>query len=119
VTRPGKLAVACTAFVAAFALTACGSDDGGSSTAPKTIQVTFDGETVTPNGDRVEVKTGQEIKLVITADKPGEIHVHSTPEDEFAYDAGKSTKTITIDQPGVVDVESHTLDKVIVQLEVK
>jgi hypothetical protein len=27
--------------------------------------------------------------------------------------------TLTIDQPGVVDVEDHLLDKLIVQLEVK
>jgi hypothetical protein len=27
--------------------------------------------------------------------------------------------TLTIDQPGIVDVEDHGLDKLIVQLEVK
>ena len=45
--------------------------------------------------------------------------MHSDPEQELEYDAGDSTVTIEgIDTPGTVDVESHTLDKVIVQLEV-
>jgi hypothetical protein len=62
---------------------------------------------------------GQEIDLVVTADQPGEIHVHSTPEQELAYEAGTTTLPLTIDQPGVVEVESHDLDLTIVQLEVR
>lgn len=102
--------------------TACGSDDETSSGGgdPKVIEVTFDGDTVTPNGDRVEVSRNQDITLEVTADAPGEIHVHSDPEQELEYEEGETTVTIQgIDQPGTVDVESHTLDKVIVQLEVR
>ena len=81
--------------------------------------MTFEGDTVTPNGERVEVETGQPIELNVTADAPGEIHVHSDPEQELEYDEGSSTVEIApIDQPGVVDVESHDLEAVIVQLEV-
>ena len=109
---------------------ACGGDegsDGGSasggssqqSEAPKTIAVTINGDQVTPNGDRIEVDAGQDVELDVTADAPGEIHVHSTPEQELEYDEGKSTLSITnLDQPGTVDVEVHDLEKVIVQLEV-
>ena len=114
--------------VCALTLTgACGGDDGGSasggtsqqSEAPKTITVTINGNEVTPNGDRIEVDAGQDVELDVTADKPGEIHVHSTPEQELEYKEGKSTLTIkNLDQPGTVDVEVHDLDKVIVQLEV-
>ena len=73
---------------------------------------------MTPNGDRVKVQLGKPVVLRITADKAGEIHVHSTPEQQISYPAGSSTEKITITQPGVVDVESHTLDKTIVQLQV-
>jgi uncharacterized cupredoxin-like copper-binding protein len=73
---------------------------------------------VTPKGERVEVKSGEPVELVVKADKPGELHVHSTPEKELKYGAGTTTLTLTIDQPGVVDVESHDLDVVVVQLEV-
>ena len=42
------------------------------------------------------------------------------PEHEFQYAEGTTTlKPFTIDKPGLVAVESHTLDKTIVQLEVK
>jgi hypothetical protein len=102
--------------------TACGDDDKPSadSQEPKVIKVTFDGDSVTPNGDRVEVATGQDVTLEVTADQGGEIHVHSDPEQELEYEAGESTLTIKgIDQPGTVDVESHSLDKVIVQLQVQ
>ncbi len=44
--------------------------------------------------------------------------MHSTPEQELEFPAGKSTQTLTIEQPGIVEVEDHDLDKVIVQLEV-
>jgi hypothetical protein len=84
-----------------------------------TIEITFEGDTVDPNGERVAVPMGKEIDLVITADKPGELHVHSTPEQELAYEAGTSTLPLVIDQPGVVEVESHDLGLVIVQLEVR
>jgi len=81
---------------------ACGGDDGGSasggssqqSEAPKTIAVTINGNEVRPNGDRIEVDAGQDVELDVTADKPGEIHVHSTPEQELEYKEGKSTLTI-------------------------
>ena len=95
-------------------------DASTSSPEGTTIEVTFNGDNVTPNGDRIEVEHGQDVTLVVTADKPGEIHVHSTPEQELEYDAGTSTLTIrNLDQPGIVDVESHDLEKVIVQLEVR
>ena len=45
--------------------------------------------------------------------------MHSTPEQELSYEAGTTDLPLTIDQPGIVDVESHDLDLVIVQLEVR
>jgi hypothetical protein len=111
--------------VISLSLTGCGSDDsatpstGGESGSPAVIDVTIEGETITPNGERVKVVSGQDVTLNVTADAAGEIHVHSSPEQEFEYDAGTTKLTITgLEQPGVVDVESHTLEKVIVQLEV-
>ncbi|WP_028643016.1 hypothetical protein [Nocardioides sp. URHA0020] len=117
------LAAAAVVLATLTLTTACGDSDSPSdagSSDPKVITVTFDGDAVTPSGERVEVASGQDIELDVTADKAGEIHVHSSPEQELEYEAGESTVTITgIDQPGTVDVESHTLDKVIVQLEVR
>ena len=65
------------------------------------------------------MQVDQPIELVVKADEGGEIHVHSEPEQELEYGEGTTTLPLTIDKPGVVDVESHDLEKVIVQLEVK
>jgi hypothetical protein len=82
------------------------------------VDVTINGDSVTPNGDRVDAKVGEPVTLNITSDRAGELHVHSTPEQELEYGAGKTTLELTVDTPGVVDVEDHVADVVIVQLEV-
>jgi hypothetical protein len=110
------VAAVAVALVSALTLTACGSDDsssGDGSTQPvKKIAITFNGDDVTPNGSDIDVEVGQPIELDVTADQPGEIHVHSTPEQEFEYDAGDSTIDMKpIEAPGRVTVESHTLEK--------
>jgi hypothetical protein len=108
-------------------LSACGAGDpassptssgSSSSTASGTsIDITIKDGRATPNGDRVEVEVGAPVALHIDADTAGEIHVHSTPEQEIEFTKGRSTKTLTITKPGIVDVEDHALDQVIVQLE--
>jgi hypothetical protein len=97
-----------------------GSDGGAGPGAPHgtTVQITLEGDTVIPHGDRVDAEVGRPVVLHIDADKAGEIHVHSTPEQHIDFPEGTSTRTITIDKPGIVDVEDHTLDTVIVQLQV-
>lgn len=101
--------------------TACGDDEPAPETSggTTTIEVTFEGDTVTPSGERVEVDADDEVELVVKADEGGEIHVHSNPEQTLEYGAGTTTLPITVDQPGVIEVESHDLDQVIVQLEVR
>ena len=98
------------------------SPSGSAKPTPKpagtTIDITLRDGTLDPNGSRVKVKKGEPVTLKIDADKAGELHVHSTPEQEIEFDAGRSTKRLTIDQPGIVDVEDHALEQVIVQLEV-
>jgi hypothetical protein len=123
-TMRRAMATLATLLCALPLTTGCGSDGNGSisgdSPEPKVIEVTIEGETVTPNGERVDVAVGQDIELEVTSDAEGEIHVHSSPEQELEYHEGDTTVTIEgIDQPGTVDVESHSLEKVIVQLEVR
>ena len=112
VTLFALLAVALTA-------TACSSKSDDDADKPLTIKIDMQGGSVTPNGDRVNAAVGQKIVLDITSDTDGEVHVHSTPEHEYEVPAGHHTYSFTIDKPGLVAVESHTLDKTIVQLVVK
>jgi ABC-type glycerol-3-phosphate transport system substrate-binding protein len=112
-----------SALLAAALLAGCGSSasSSGGTTGPastKVIKVTFDGDSVEPNGELVKVDVGQKIELDVTADKPGEIHVHSSPEQEFEYQAGSSTIEVKpITTPGRVEVESHTLEKTLFTLQ--
>lgn len=87
--------------------------------AGTTIDITFKGDQVDPAGVEKRVQAGEPITLHIVADAPGELHVHTSPEQEIAYPVGTTDKTLTIDRPGVVEVESHNLDRLVVQLEVR
>lgn len=120
--RTTGLAVA-TLLAVLLALSGCSSGSSGSSGSADsgsgtTIHITIKGGKVTPNGDRVKASVGKPITLHIEADSAGRIHVHSTPEQEIDFPKGTSTKKLTIDKPGIVDVEDHALDQVIVQLQV-
>lgn len=107
-------------FLAVALLAGCGDDepDPGTS-APDAIEITFSDGSVSPRGERVEVEAGEEIELVVKADEPGGLHIHTQPEQELEYGAGTTNLTLTIDEPGVVDVEAHELEIVVVQLEVR
>jgi hypothetical protein len=114
------VAVVALALLTALSVTGCGSASSSphaSELPTKVIDITFSGSDTTPNGTDIDVAVGQRIEFDVTADKAGEIHVHSSPEQEFEYDAGSSTFQVTpIRAPGQVTVESHTLDKVLFKL---
>ena len=125
----GLTRLAPLALVLALSLTACGDgDDADPPTSTQSsasdgdavaVTVTREDGTFTPNGERVELGVDQTLVLTITADEAGEFHVHSTPEQEIEYDAGTSEHEITIDRPGVVEVESHEPASIVLQLEVR
>ena len=115
------------ALVLALALSSCGSDDAAPADSQGATQdgdsvaltVTREGDEFTPNGERVELAVDQTLLLTVDADVAGELHVHSTPEQTIAYDKGTTEHEITIDQPGVVEVENHEPAVVVLQLEVR
>ncbi len=82
------------------------------------IQIEIEGDQVEPNGKLLEVSTGETIRLQIESDRPAELHVHSRPEQEIEVEPGTSTEELTIETPGVVDVEEHESGVVVLQLEV-
>ncbi len=116
-------------LVLAASLTGCGGGDDADPPASSqgatrdgdavAVTLTREGDSFTPNGERVELAVDQTLVLTVESDEAGEIHVHSTPEQEIEYDAGTSEHELVIDQPGVVEVESHEAHAVVVQLEVR
>jgi hypothetical protein len=141
--RRPRLALVALIAMLGMLVSGCGSDEPAGSEKPKadkssatadasatakpskkepsgtTIDITFKGDTVDPNGVQKKAKAGKPITLHIVADKPGELHVHSSPEQQIDYEAGTSSKLLTIDRPGIVEVESHTLGQPVVVLEVR
>lgn len=90
-----------------------------SAARPSTVlNVTVRGDNVTPNGERIKAKIGEPVLINVDANRAGELHVHSTPEQELEYHTGKTALNVTIDKPGIVDIEDHIADVVVVQLEV-
>ncbi len=122
---PRTRALAALLALAVAGLSACGSsgaDAPADEVVPEVISINIDinDETVTPNGARVNVQVGQQVDLVVKADAPGGIHVHTRPDEkEFAFEPGTTTFRLQVDSPGVVEVESHELARTIVQLEVR
>jgi len=117
-------------------LAGCGGEDTGtvssspnptteaSSDAPEdrgvTVDIRIEGGKVTPQGDRVDVKVGQEVTLRVATDTDEEIHVHSDPEHTWQVKAGETLEeSFTLERPGQVAVEAHHVDATIVQLVVR
>lgn len=116
--RTKFVSLAVLGLALAAGLTACSEDAPTDTVTPVRVEIAIEGDTITPAGHRVEVASGQPVVLVITSDAAGELHVHSDPEQDGDYSIGTTEIELDpIDRPGVVDVESHTLDTVLVQLE--
>ena len=83
------------------------------------IEVEIEGDEISPKGKRIDASTGEPVTLRIESDRAAELHVHSLPEQEIEVAKGGSTVEITVENPGLVDVEEHESGVVILQLEVR
>ncbi|HZJ07696.1 MAG TPA: hypothetical protein VFD59_19865 [Nocardioidaceae bacterium] len=82
------------------------------------MKIEIEGDRIEPNGKRVSVEAGERILLEIESDRAGQLHVHSTPEEEIPFKLGDSMVELKVDTPGIVDVEEHESGTVLLQLEV-
>lgn len=114
------LALSLTAGCSSTSSTTASSSTAGTSTSDrKVIPITFTGGTVSPIAEQVDVNVGQTVVLDITADTAGEIHVHSTPEQHVEYAVGHTQASLgSFNFPTQIEVESHTLNKTILILQV-
>ncbi|EGD43446.1 putative lipoprotein [Nocardioidaceae bacterium Broad-1] len=103
--------------------TACGNDvatEPSTDSDPVVVQINFSDDSVDPHGTQVDVPLGHSVELDVTADAAGEIHVHTDPAQSAAYGVGTTRISLgAFDIPGQFVVESHTLGKTIVTLEVR
>ncbi len=126
--RPGPLRVGALLLalsLIATAVTACGADPTATAGVPvtRTVEVSIDGDTVTPVDERIAVQAGQRVALVIKSDSEGEVHVRSDDpgvEHDYPYEPGTTTCSFTVEAPGVVQVELRgAVRQLLVQLEVR
>lgn len=86
-----------------------------------TISIVIKDGNVSPNGDKMSIRKGDTIALLVTSDSDDEIHAH-TGEDGYELEvrAGiPATGEFVAVETGSFEVESHRLEKTIVILNVR
>lgn len=103
-------------------LTAPSSDAPTSEPADDAAVVEIDvaDGAVQPAGDRISVDRGQTVRLMVTSDVVGELHVHSSPESYEQFAAGTNAPIeLAFDRPGLIEIEMHEpFEGPVVELEV-
>ena len=113
-----RVALTVSALLTVLSLQGCSEEPAQPQSRDTTsAEITIENGEASPV-ERVRVDVGEPVELVVKADEPGSLHVHASSEQELDYTAGTTTLTLTIDEPGVVDVESHELGALVLQLEV-
>jgi hypothetical protein len=88
------------------------------STNLQVVEISLKDGKVTPNGDRLSLKKDTILRLEITSDHDDEVHVHGYDVEIPVKAGATATKTITLDQVGRFEVESHEPALTILQLVV-
>ncbi len=118
-----RLAAATALVLGSGLLAGCGddepatsgsSDSSGSSSTDLDIDV--EGDSISPTNEQVEIGVGDTVTLHVTSDRAGELHVHSSPEQELEFEEGETDLPITLDKPGSVDVEEHESETLVVRI---
>jgi len=86
--------------------------------AGPTLEVTVAGGDVAPNAQEISLAIGEPLTIVFSADRAGELHVHSKPEQYVDFGAGKSIQQLVIKTPGTVEIEEHETGAVVAVVEV-
>jgi hypothetical protein len=86
-----------------------------------TVDITLADGDVTPNGEKLDARVGQQVVLNVTSDEDDEIHAHTGGDGyELEVKAGvPATGTFTLETAGSFEVESHHLEKVVVILNAR
>jgi hypothetical protein len=84
------------------------------------VDVDIKGGNVTPTNQQLQAAVKEQIIIKVNSDAADELHVHSTPEHKFNVEAKPNQSfQFTVDVPGKVDVELHTLNKVVATIQVQ
>ena len=87
--------------------------------AGATLAVQVNGSDVSPSGKAITMSVGDVLTIEVTSDRAGELHVHSSPEQYVAFQAGETRRDLAIDKPGQVDIEEHDTGALVARLLVR
>jgi hypothetical protein len=87
--------------------------------AGPSLDVTISGDEVKPVAKQVRAKAGDVLLVTITSDRTGELHVHSSPEQEVGFKPGTTEVEVELEKPGQVDIEEHESGALIARVLVK
>jgi len=95
-------------------------DEPDEDRADVTIEVEIEDGNVSPAGEQVEASVGDVVVLEVDSDAAEELHVHSTPEQEFVVVAGDDQVfRFPVELPGQVAVEAHDAGVLVAELVVR
>lgn len=77
------------------------------------------GDDVTPTAETITMSAGEVLVVQVDADRPGELHVHASPEQYVEFGQGRSRHRVELDKPGQVDVEEHESGVLVARLLVR
>ena len=122
--------------VAAVALTvalaACGDSEEPTPEAPaptvsasdetagaRVVEVEIADGQVSTEDDRVEVRRGDTVRIVVTSDVDDEVHMHGVEQTAALVAGETATVEFTADESGLFEVETHERDLLLFQLLVQ
>jgi FtsP/CotA-like multicopper oxidase with cupredoxin domain len=89
------------------------------SPTPRAESIRIRGGKPVGGPETLKYRKGDTVRLRITTDSPQEIHVHGY-EKELAVDPGKPARlSFKANLEGVYEIESHTTEQLLAQLEVR
>jgi hypothetical protein len=87
--------------------------------ADRTIEITVRGKQVTPAPSRVELRSGQTLRLVVTIDHDDELHAHGFDVERELVAGQATTIDLTGAPPGLYEVETHHPELRLLQVVVR
>jgi hypothetical protein len=83
------------------------------------IEVTIIDGIVRTDADRVEARSGETIRVVVTSDVDDELHIHGVDETAALVADVPTTVEFAVEEPGVFEVETHDTSLLLFQLLVR
>lgn len=84
-----------------------------------TLSVQVTGADVSPNAQAIDLAPGEVLSISVVADRAGQLHIHSKPDQYVDFTAGTTSAQISIDTRGVVDIEEHDTEAVVARVTVQ